>query len=68
MAKRAKEIDVKLLLYAIQRTASLEQLLAVRFTGHTLLEESGQPIKNKVCMLFFNFVENCIIIMSYIMH
>ncbi|KAG8300725.1 hypothetical protein J6590_070265 [Homalodisca vitripennis] len=43
MAKRTKEIDVKLLLYAIQRTNSLEQLLAVRFTGNTILEDSGVP-------------------------
>lgn len=38
MAKRKHEIDVKLLLYAIQKTASFEQLLARRFTGITLQE------------------------------
>lgn len=38
MAKRKHEIDVKLLLYAIQKTANFEQLLARRFTGVTLLE------------------------------
>lgn len=40
MAKRKHEIDVKLLLYAIQKTASFEQLLARRFTGATLVENA----------------------------
>ncbi|XP_054281350.1 vacuolar protein sorting-associated protein 53 homolog [Macrosteles quadrilineatus] len=47
MSKRAKEIDVKLLLYAIQRTSSLEQLLAVRFTGNTLLEDNPTTQSSK---------------------
>ncbi|KAK2580587.1 hypothetical protein KPH14_007709 [Odynerus spinipes] len=36
MHKRRSEIDVKLLLYAIQRTANFETLLAKRFTGSKL--------------------------------
>ncbi|XP_054004671.1 vacuolar protein sorting-associated protein 53 homolog [Hylaeus anthracinus] len=36
MYKRRAEIDVKLLLYAIQRTSNFESLLAKRFTGITL--------------------------------
>lgn len=36
MEKRRHEIDVKLLLYAIQRTTSFENLLAKRFLGLTL--------------------------------
>lgn len=36
MEKRRHEIDVKLLLYAIQRTTSFENLLAKRFSGLTL--------------------------------
>ncbi|XP_017892760.1 vacuolar protein sorting-associated protein 53 homolog isoform X1 [Ceratina calcarata] len=36
MHKRRSEIDVKLLLYAIQRTSNFESLLAKRFTGITL--------------------------------
>lgn len=43
LAKRKNELDVKLLLYAIQRTANLEDLLAKRFSGMTLMEESSQP-------------------------
>lgn len=43
LSKRKHEIDVKLLLYAIQRTANLEDLLAKRFSGITLMEESSQP-------------------------
>lgn len=36
MNKRRNEIDVKLLLYAIQRTSNFETLLAKRFIGSTL--------------------------------
>lgn len=59
MAKRTKEIDVKLLLYAIQRTAGLEQLLALRFTGKTLLEENAntQQLTTKVCD-FYKIITN----------
>ncbi|KAK7087757.1 vacuolar protein sorting-associated protein 53 homolog [Littorina saxatilis] len=39
--KRAMEIDVKLLLFAIQRTTNFEALISKRFTGSTLHE--GQP-------------------------
>jgi hypothetical protein len=36
MSKRKSELDVKLLLYAIQRTSNFENLLARRFIGVTL--------------------------------
>jgi hypothetical protein len=36
MSKRKPELDVQLLLYAIQRTSNFEDLLAQRFTGVTL--------------------------------
>lgn len=45
MAKRKNEIDVKLLLFAIQKTAAFENLLARRFTGVTITE--GQETKPK---------------------
>jgi hypothetical protein len=38
MTKRKVEIDVKLLLFAIQRTTNFETLLAKRFTGVPLQE------------------------------
>ncbi|CAE1299826.1 VPS53 [Acanthosepion pharaonis] len=38
MPKRVTEIDVKLLLFAIQRTTNFETLIAKRFTGVTLQE------------------------------
>ncbi|XP_055605694.1 vacuolar protein sorting-associated protein 53 homolog [Uranotaenia lowii] len=41
MSRRRTEIDVKLLLFAIQKTASFEQLLDKRFTGATLGELVG---------------------------
>lgn len=40
IAKRKTEIDVKLLLYAIQKTANFENLLSRRFTGITLKDHS----------------------------
>ena len=36
MARRVTEIDVKLLLFAIQRTTAFEQLIAKRYTGVTM--------------------------------
>ncbi|XP_007563112.1 vacuolar protein sorting-associated protein 53 homolog isoform X1 [Poecilia formosa] len=42
MRTRAKEIEVKLLLFAIQRTTNFEGLLAKRFTGCTLTDTPGQ--------------------------
>lgn len=38
MRTRAKEIEVKLLLFAIQRTTNFEGLLAKRFSGCTLAD------------------------------
>lgn len=43
MAKRKGEIDVKLLLYAIQKTSAFESLLSKRFTGVTLGEQERNP-------------------------
>ncbi|KAM9800954.1 vacuolar protein sorting-associated protein 53 homolog [Neosynchiropus ocellatus] len=42
MRTRAKEIEVKLLLFAIQRTTNFEGLLAKRFSGCTLTDLPGQ--------------------------
>lgn len=41
MAKRKNEIDVKLLLYAIQKTSNFESLLTRRFTGVTIEEDKN---------------------------
>ena len=38
MRTRAKEIEVKLLLFAIQRTTNFEGFLAKRFSGCTLTD------------------------------
>uniref|UniRef100_W5MAP0 Vacuolar protein sorting-associated protein 53 homolog n=1 Tax=Lepisosteus oculatus TaxID=7918 RepID=W5MAP0_LEPOC len=42
MRARAREIEVKLLLFAIQRTTNFEGLLAKRFTGSTLSDAAGK--------------------------
>lgn len=47
MAKRKNEIDVKLLLYAIQKTSAFENLLFKRFTGVTLRENLEESIGEK---------------------
>lgn len=41
MRARAREIEVKLLLFAIQRTTNFEGLLAKRFSGSTLSDGPG---------------------------
>ena len=41
MRARAREIEVKLLLFAIQRTTNFEGLLAKRFSGCTLSDVPG---------------------------
>lgn len=47
MRTRAKEIEVKLLLFAIQRTTNFEGVLAKRFTGCTLTDIPGVRRKKK---------------------
>ncbi|XP_076633152.1 vacuolar protein sorting 53 [Colletes latitarsis] len=46
MHKRRSEIDVKLLLYAIQRTSNFESLLAKRFSGVTL--DNSETVNKKI--------------------
>lgn len=46
MRTRAKEIEVKLLLFAIQRTTNFEGVLAKRFSGCTLSDIPGVRSKN----------------------
>lgn len=43
MARRRTEIDVKLLLFAINKTTQFEDLLGKRFSGCTLQETLGSP-------------------------
>lgn len=55
MAKRKHEIDVKLLLYAIQKTAAFESLLAKRFTGATM--EGSEPFHRLIGQCFIPHLE-----------
>lgn len=52
MRTRAREIEVKLLLFAIQRTTNFEGLLAKRFSGCTLNDGPGVR-KSHTCILFW---------------
>ena len=48
MTKRRAEIDTKLLLHAVQRTANFESLLSRRFTGVTLTSNNPFDRNNKL--------------------
>lgn len=58
MMKRRQEIDVKLLLYAIQKTSAFENLLSKRFTGVTLESNSDQlPFNRLIGQCFIPYLE-----------
>lgn len=57
MAKRKNEIDVKLLLYAIQKTSAFESLLSKRFTGVTLDGASEAPFHRLIGRCFIPHLE-----------
>jgi len=43
MSRRVLDIDVKLLLFAIQRTTAFEQLIAKRYAGVTINKVESAP-------------------------
>ena len=51
MIKRKSEIDVKLLLFAIQRTTNFELLCSKRFSGRTLQPEKVRQAEKNVSVL-----------------
>uniref|UniRef100_T1IEK0 Vacuolar protein sorting-associated protein 53 homolog n=1 Tax=Rhodnius prolixus TaxID=13249 RepID=T1IEK0_RHOPR len=60
MSKRKNEIDVKLLLFAIQKTVNLETLLAKRFSGATLAEDKDEEdSKEKKTSPFTGIISEC---------
>jgi hypothetical protein len=63
MSKRHAEIDVKLLLYAIQRTASFEGLLAQRFSGATLKGIPGASSSRHQVIFECSILDNINILM-----
>lgn len=56
MRTRAKEIEVKLLLFAIQRTTNFEGLLAKRFSGCTLADGTVVRAFLKSCPFLSSFL------------
>uniref|UniRef100_A0A182JC63 Vacuolar protein sorting-associated protein 53 homolog n=1 Tax=Anopheles atroparvus TaxID=41427 RepID=A0A182JC63_ANOAO len=58
MARRRQEIDVKLLLFAIQKTSNFEQLLDKRFNGTTLVEATSEEVR-KERDSFSNLIGSC---------
>ena len=61
MMKRKSEIDVKLLLYAIQKTSTFETLLSKRFTGITLKDDETDTETDLVRSPFTGLIGNCFI-------
>lgn len=72
MAKRSNEIDVRLLLFAINKTQAFEQLLSKRFTGVTLgatvnpaadkvstNDESSEPLTAQSAVVFHDQIGSC---------
>lgn len=55
MAKKRNEIDVKLLLYAINKTSNFEILLAKRFSCVTFGAEAMKRNETGTCLLFIFF-------------
>ncbi|XP_041771726.1 vacuolar protein sorting-associated protein 53 homolog [Anopheles merus] len=58
VARRRTEIDVKLLLFAIQKTANFEQLLDKRFNGTTLVEATSEEVRPERGS-FSNLIGSC---------
>lgn len=46
MCKRKNEIDVKLLLFAIQKTIAFENLMAKTFNGSTIVQNYNKSLDN----------------------
>lgn len=46
MVKRKNEIDVKLLLFAIQKTVAFENLMAKTFSGNTIVQNYEKSLNN----------------------
>lgn len=59
MARRKTEIDVKLLLFAIQKTAAFEQLLDKRFIGVTLGETKPAEVAASEKPSFMDLIGVC---------
>lgn len=54
MGKKKNEIDVKLLLYAIQKTVAFEHLMAKTFNGSTIVQNDDKSLNNKTVSIYLN--------------
>jgi len=57
MGKRRTEIDVKLLLFAIQRTTNFESLISKRFTGVTIQTAQVTKFRLNKLSLYSDFLK-----------
>lgn len=60
MGKRKNEIDVKLLLFAIQQSVAFENLMAKTFNGSTITQICDNSLKNMTVGTFTYFSKNYI--------
>jgi vacuolar protein sorting-associated protein 53 len=61
MVKRKNEIDVKLLLYAIQKTVAFENLMAKTFNGNTIVQNYEKSLNNITVSVYILLIDELII-------
>jgi len=61
MVKRKNEIDVKLLLYAIQKTVAFENLMAKTFNGNTIVQNYEKSLNNTTVGVYILLIDELII-------
>jgi len=61
MVKRKNEIDVKLLLFAIQKTVAFENLMAKTFNGNTIVQNNEKSLNNTTVSINILLIDEFII-------
>jgi len=57
MVKRKNEIDVKLLLFAIQKTVAFENLMAKTFNGNTIVQNHEKSLNNLTVGIYILLID-----------
>jgi len=58
MVKRKNEIDVKLLLFAIQKTVAFENLMAKTFNGNTIVQNYEKSSNNTTVSIYILLIDD----------
>lgn len=64
MCKRKNEIDVKLLLFAIQKSVAFENLMAKTFNGSTIVQNYNKSLDNITVSTYIYLINKIIIELS----